>query len=864
MNKIVLRKITALSLALVIVASVLAPITSSRASKLALEPEKHETIYVNLNSDGSRRNVIASTWIQNSGDQAEFKDSTILADVESVSGANLVQNNAGDLVWDTNGDDVYYQSEVDKEVPVDVDISYFLDGVEMTPDEIAGKSGKAKIHIALKNNDRHGKLYTPFMAVTVVPLKNEVFTDVTVTDGKIFSDGNSKMVICIGFPSLEEMLDLKNENIDPLKDLDFPDEFTIEANVENFELATIGIAVSPEIPDVIKDMENDEDIKSDIKDVEDLIDAKESMEEADPDDVLKNFIKDDDKVSRSRNLINDLYDFYDLDTSILEDLEEFVTDENIGLVDKLKDDAKKYQAEEMLDNEVIKNILKRLDSEHIEKAEKLIKWHDEFKNFDEDKLDGFEIMMDNRDELEEVIDKAKAIIDDVDEHEKEIDNMDVLIGARPKIESLIDKMETATGSSSTTGAATMITPEDIDVMKEALVNKKTNDIMSAYYDKLFDENGNLNNPATPFPDLREKFNYAIYQTSSPAATIFKPAIDSDQILIVKARSPILIEGMRFKMKEPIRLEVQRGVQAKVDSGFASFDSKMNSAKYLSSAAGGIKTYFINELGTDYKKTLKESLDYMEDLKKDIDELEELKEKNKEEIDQAREVMDDKDTLDYLEEWKDKLELAKDDIDANDDNVEIMRDLINEYKKPVVKLFYDNIPTLIDDMEALRPVATRFRDMIEEPQNDKIVHDMPDTLPTLIRMRRDILNNRDITDTLSLGTDEKVVAAAKKVINIIDAKDHDNKLNEMRDELKSVDNILDKKEELLALSESYDKFTGKESELKSHVSFILKTDAIEAPEEEKEEVVTDEDEDASFFGWIKSIFEKVVDKINFWS
>ncbi len=871
MKRLMFNKIIAICLSVIMMGSSVLYMPSSWATEINLAPEKHETVYVNLYPDGRRRNVIDSTWIQNSRGLKEFKDNTVLKQVESVSGAKLIKNDNGNLVWDTNGDDVYYQSPVEKAVPVDVEISYFMNGKKMSPEQIAGKSGRAKIHIKLKNNDRHEDLFTPFMAVAVIPLKNEVFTDVSVTDGKIFSDGNSKMVICIGFPSLEEMLDFESENIDPLKDLDFPDEFTIEADVKEFELSTIGIAISPQIPDAIKDMTNDEDIEQDLKDIDTIIESKDTIEQVDPKETLKKFVRSNNKIKRSRDLINDLYDFYDLDTSILEELPEFVTHENIELLDKLKDDAKKYYAEDMLDNEVIRNIPKRLNANNISKAEKLIKWHDEFKKFDDKRLDEIDIMIANRSQLEKVMDEAEDLVDSAKSHEEEFDALKSLSGIDLQVKQLIrdlEKSELVNALSGTPTSGSAISAADIVWMKNQLINKKTTDITAqkmAEITFLLNNDGALNPAGDPPPNDVQKQFLGIVQKgvasgaiTSGAAIGMKNAIMADRITLIPA---VARNSIKTMMKPVVQNKVKQGVQKKVNS-------VMGEGRNIGNQIGAIKSQLRRELGPDYKGEIEHSLHYMSTLRKRMKRLKDLGDKYEYEIEQAKDVLHDKDTLDYVDEWKDKLEDARDDIDMNDENIEIMRDLINEYKKPKVKILYDHIPELLDDIDALRPVATRFNDMLEKPRNDKIIHDMPETLPILIRMRKDILNSRDITDTLALGTDKRVINAARKVLDVIDAQDQENRLEKMRDELESVNNILDKKDRLIELSDNYNTFAGKTNDIKSNVSFILKTDSIEVPEEPKEKVEQnsgkDDEKSGSFVDWVKSLFAKLFAMLNFWS
>ncbi len=803
----------------------------------SLLPQRHESVFVNLYPNGSQRNVVNSIWIQNSRQFKNIMDKTISKHIETVSGAKLQKNEDGNLYWDTNGDDVFYQSHLDKKVPVDVNIRYYLDGRAITPKQIAGKSGHVKIKISLKNNDLHGDLYTPFTAVSVVALPNDVFTNVVADDGKIFSDGNMKMAIFIGFPSMNEMLNLKNENIDRLKDVDFSDEFVIEADAEEFELSTIAIAVSPDIPDAVKDLVEDDDsdeIQEKIDDVNDLIDAKEDFKAADPHDMLKNFVKNDDKIRRSRNLINDLYDFYDLDTSIIDELEPFVTDENIDLLYTLKNDAKTLDVKQLLDNEIIRNIPKRMNGRNIAKAEKLLYWHDEFKKFDEDRLTPIETMMDNREKLMEVMDELDELSDSVDKHDGDIKTLKALGSFASDVEGIMEDVKNS-------GLSNSLSDSDIKVMADALAKKKIGEAMG----ELFPTDGNLST-------VGQQQWMKIIQSGALTSTSGSAISSGSAIKFVQTVQKGKFLPPNHPLYKPLQMKLTPIVTNKVKQEVG---TSVGGLKQTLSSVSQIKHDLIRSLGSDYQDDIYSAQRFLARTRKRLRKIDALQDKYSWELEQALDVMHNDDDIDYFEDWKDKLELARDDIDDNDDNIEVLRDLIDQYKDPKIKVLYDNIDVLLDDMDALRPVAEDFVEMIDKPENDKIIHDMPHTIPILSRIRKDVLGSRDITDTLALGTKQKVINAARKVIDIIDEQDDENKLEELKDELDSLDRIMDKQDRLIELSEDYTSFGGASDEFKSNVSFILKTDAIEKPEVEKKIVVEEKEEKKSFIDKVKSFFSR---------
>ena len=72
-------------------------------------------------------------------------------------------------------------------------------------------------------------MYTPFTMVTAMMLPGDEYTNVTIDNGRILSDGDKNIVVGLGFPGLEENLNLSSEDLD----IEIPDSITITADVKN-------------------------------------------------------------------------------------------------------------------------------------------------------------------------------------------------------------------------------------------------------------------------------------------------------------------------------------------------------------------------------------------------------------------------------------------------------------------------------------------------------------------------------------------------------------------------------------------------------------------------------------------------------
>ncbi len=222
-----------------------APAPAEPQAKTASAPgsrnRKDETVYVLASADGSVDKVIVSDWVQNVRGDALIDDVTRLTGIENVKGDEtytLGGENA--CVWDARGNDIYYQGSIGQELPVSVTVSYTLDGRAISPEELAGKSGRVSIRFDYANSqyelvDIQGtqeKIYVPFAMLTGVVLDNGVCSNVSVSNGKIVNDGDRTIVAGLALPGLQDSLGLNREI------LELPDYVEITADAENFELET--------------------------------------------------------------------------------------------------------------------------------------------------------------------------------------------------------------------------------------------------------------------------------------------------------------------------------------------------------------------------------------------------------------------------------------------------------------------------------------------------------------------------------------------------------------------------------------------------------------------------------------------------
>lgn len=211
---------------------------------------KNETVYVLAGTDGSVEKIIVSDWIKNGTASDAVTDRSELTEIENIKGGETYTMSGKNMrVWDARGNDIYYQGSIEKELPVDLKISYKLDGKSISSSELAGKSGRVTIRFDYRNRQselveidgRKERIYVPFTMMTGMLLDNDIFTNVEVSNGKLINDGERTIVVGIAFPGLQDNLKTDREK------LELPDFVEITADVKDFQMSNTVTIASNEV-----------------------------------------------------------------------------------------------------------------------------------------------------------------------------------------------------------------------------------------------------------------------------------------------------------------------------------------------------------------------------------------------------------------------------------------------------------------------------------------------------------------------------------------------------------------------------------------------------------------------------------------
>lgn len=211
---------------------------------------KDETVYSNLDSKGNSYKTIVSTHLNNKENEKVINDLSDLLNIENTNGDEKFSLEGNNLIWDANGANIYYQGESQKELPIECNIKYELDGKEISAEELAGKSGKVKITLEYINKDEHSvningkteKLYTPFVVVAGTIIDNKNNSNIEISNGKLVNDGTKTIVLGLALPGMQESLDISKNTV-----VDIPNSIEITMDTGSFEFNNIVTYVTPKI-----------------------------------------------------------------------------------------------------------------------------------------------------------------------------------------------------------------------------------------------------------------------------------------------------------------------------------------------------------------------------------------------------------------------------------------------------------------------------------------------------------------------------------------------------------------------------------------------------------------------------------------
>lgn len=205
------------------------------------DADKDESVYLISDANGNVNKTIVVDHLKNKDKKDTLEDASNLSDIENVKGKEKFTQSGNKLTWQAGGKDIYYQGTATEEPPVTQKVTYYLDGKEISPEDLAGKSGKVKIRFDYTNttsytetvNGEKQTVSVPFAAITGLVL-GDGFENIEVTNGKAEVSDSSSVVLGYALPGLKDSLGIKDKDLDG--DVNIPEYMEMTADVKNFSM----------------------------------------------------------------------------------------------------------------------------------------------------------------------------------------------------------------------------------------------------------------------------------------------------------------------------------------------------------------------------------------------------------------------------------------------------------------------------------------------------------------------------------------------------------------------------------------------------------------------------------------------------
>ena len=242
-----------------------------------LETDKVESVFAKADPCGKVEKTEVEVTLK-AKEEKELKDVNKLDNIINTSGDENYKIKDDQIVFENHGSDITYKGTINKELPVSVNITYYLDNQEISPSELAHKSGHVKMVFNYENNSSlNNNVQVPFICLTMLMLDEDKFSNVTLENGKLINLSGNKIVTLYGEPGLKESLKLYT--IDTFDDIKLTDSAIFEADVEDFTLDYTSTIVSNGI---FKEIDNEDinELSDSINDLSKLNDKIDEIKEA--------------------------------------------------------------------------------------------------------------------------------------------------------------------------------------------------------------------------------------------------------------------------------------------------------------------------------------------------------------------------------------------------------------------------------------------------------------------------------------------------------------------------------------------------------------------------------------------------------
>ncbi|MCR4615361.1 MAG: MMPL family transporter [Clostridiales bacterium] len=303
---------------------------------------KAETVFVNLKRDGSKDSVSVTDWIHTDKGEVRVNDLSDLNDIYNIKSDIEPIINGENIIWDMPETDIYYGGTTDKQPIVDFEIKYYLDGKEISGDELAGKSGKVKIEINMKNNvektvkmnGKDQKIFLPVMVVGGMIMPEADFSGITVENGRAIGDGTKEIVVFFGMPGMSESLGLDDIGVKDMGGLVMGNTASVTAETGSFNLGNMYFAALP-----IGSMDLDLQMGDSMDDVKSIISVLKNFQDTigtmDTKKLMSIFTSDVNGLKNLTGVLSSVVSLYNDNKALIKVVSKYSDPESVEQLKKL-------------------------------------------------------------------------------------------------------------------------------------------------------------------------------------------------------------------------------------------------------------------------------------------------------------------------------------------------------------------------------------------------------------------------------------------------------------------------------------------------------------------------------------------------
>ena len=252
---------------------------SFQAEKAVCASEKEETVTVKADAEGKPTKITVADRLKGTESGDFILDQTNLSNIRNTDGDEEFQlSEDGSLIWQSLGEDISYEGESDQELPVGVQISYYLNGKKVSAEEIAGASGEVRVRFDYSNTKRvevtrdgeDKSLLMPYLFMTMALLPSDSFTDLQVENGKVMEMSGKELIVGYAVPGFMDSLKLNDWEV--TEDMELPEYVEFSGHTENFGLEFTATMVTDGLFEEIEE--------EDLSDLDELTDKMEELSDA--------------------------------------------------------------------------------------------------------------------------------------------------------------------------------------------------------------------------------------------------------------------------------------------------------------------------------------------------------------------------------------------------------------------------------------------------------------------------------------------------------------------------------------------------------------------------------------------------------